>query len=98
MTKHAFVLALASTGHTHRATPAGWFLAVVVLLVVLYMLWRSGHLRRLLGAIGERRMTGSGRRMTGSGRGLPEGVRVRPVTLLPLALLLIVIAVLVISH
>ncbi len=36
--------------------------------------------------------------MTGSGRGLPEGVRVRPVTLLPLALLLIVIAVLVISH
>jgi hypothetical protein len=92
MTKQALVLSLASTGHIHHATPAGWFLAVVVLLVLLYILWRRGRLRRLLDAIGERRGTGSGRGL------LPEGVHVRPVTLLPLALLLIVIAVLVISH
>ena len=94
MTKRAFVLSLASTGHAHHATRAGWFFAVVVLLVVLYVLWRSGRLRRLLDAIGERRGAGAE-----SGRGLlPEGVHVRPVTLLPLALLLIVIAVIVISH
>lgn len=98
MTKRAFVLSLASTGHTHHATRAGWFLAVVVLLVVLYVLWRSGRLRRLLDAIGERRGAGA-ESGAGSGRGLlPEGVHVRPVALLPLALLLIVIAVLVISH
>jgi hypothetical protein len=84
---------LASTLHTHHATPGGWFLAVVVLLVVLYLLWRSGRLRKLLDAIGERRTAGAtGRRL------LPEGVHVRPVALLPLALLLIVVAVLVISH
>jgi hypothetical protein len=94
MTKRAVVLSLASTGHTHHATRSGWFLAVVVLLVVLYILWRSGRLRRLLDAIRESRGAGAG-----SGRGLlPEGVHVRPVALLPLALLLIVIAVIVISH
>ena len=59
MTKRAFVLSLASTGHTHHATPAGWFLAVVVLLVVLYILWRSGRLRRLLDAIRESRGAGA---------------------------------------
>jgi hypothetical protein len=78
--------------HKNHATPAGWFLAVVVLLVLLYVLWRSGRLRRLIDAIGEHRTAGAGRGL------LPEGVHVRPVALLPLALLLIVIAVLVISH
>ena len=83
---------LASIGHTHHTTPAGWFLAVLVLLFALYLLWRSGRLRKLLDALSERRMAGAGRGL------LPEGVHVRPVALLPLALLLIVIAVLVISH
>jgi hypothetical protein len=92
MTKRAFVLALASTAHPHHATRAGWFLAVVVLLVLLYILWRSGRLRRLLDAIAERRGSSSGRGL------LPEGVHVRPIALLPLTVLLIVIAVLVISH
>jgi hypothetical protein len=92
MTKRARVLSLASTGHPHHATPAGWFLGVVVLLVGLYILWRSGRLRRLLDAIGERRGAGSGRGL------LPDGVHVRPVALLPLALLLIVIVLLAISH
>ncbi len=55
-----------------------------MLLVVLYLLWRSGRLRKLLDAIGERRTTGAGRGL------LPEGVHVRPVALLPMALLLIV--------
>ena len=82
----------ASIGHTHHTTPAGWFVAVVVLLVVLYVLWRSGRLRKLVDAIGERRMSGAGR------GALPEGVHVRPVALVPLALLLIVIVVLLIAH
>ena len=92
MTKRALVLSLASTGHAHHATPTGWFLLVVVLLVALYVLWRSGRLRKLIDAVGEGRAVRGGRGL------LPEGVHVRPVALLPLALLLLVIAVLVISH
>jgi hypothetical protein len=82
----------ASIGHMHHKTPAGWFGAVVVLLVVLYVLWRSGRLSKLIDAIGERRMSGAGRGV------LPEGVHVRPVALVPLALLVIVVVVLLIAH
>lgn len=83
---------LASTPHLHHTAPGGWFLAGLILLVVLYFLWRSGRLRKLRDAAGERKMSGARRGL------LPEGVRVRPVALLPLTLLLIVIAVLVIDH
>jgi len=92
MTKQAFVPLLTAVGHTHHTTPAGWFLAVVALLVVLYVLWRRGRLRKLIDAIGERRMAGPRRGL------LPAGVHVRPVALLPLALLLIVVAVLLVAH
>ena len=90
MTERMLVPLLAATVHKHHTT--GWFLAAMVLLVLLYVLWRSGRLRKLIDAIGERRMAGPRRGL------LPAGVHVRPVALLPLALLLIVVAVLLVAH
>ena len=92
MTKPALVPLLAAIRDNHHTTPTGWFLLLLVLLVVLYVLWRSGRLRALVGAVGARRAAGARRGL------LPEGVHVSPVALVPLALLLIVVAVLVISH
>ncbi|HWF55311.1 MAG TPA: hypothetical protein VG223_11810 [Solirubrobacteraceae bacterium] len=92
MTLRALVPLLASVGHTRHSTPTGWFLLVLVLLVLLYFLWRSGRLRTLFAALGARRMAGTRRGL------LPAGVQIRPIALLPMALLLIVVAVLVISH
>jgi hypothetical protein len=92
MTRRAFAPLLASAGHTRHSTPTGWLLVVLVLLVLLYFLWRTGQLRTLFTALGARTAAGARRRL------LPEGVQLRPIALLPMALLLIVVAVLVISH
>jgi hypothetical protein len=92
MSSRALVPLLTAASHTPHTTPTGWFLAVMLLLVVLYVLWRSGRLRKLLGAVGERRAAGSRRGL------LPEGVHVRPIALLPLAILVIVVAALLVNH
>ena len=92
MTLRALVPLLASAGHIRHSTPTGWFLLVLVLLALLYFLWRSGRLRTLFAGVGERRTAGARRRL------LPDGVQIRPIALLPMALLLIVVVVLVISH
>ncbi len=80
------VLVAAAHAGGHQ-TPTGWLLAFLILLAVLYVAWRSGHLGRLRGAAGSLRL-----------RGELRGVRIRPTALVPTALLLIVIAVLVITR
>jgi cytochrome oxidase Cu insertion factor (SCO1/SenC/PrrC family)/thiol-disulfide isomerase/thioredoxin len=75
------------TNHEHHKLPSGLFLVVLVLLLVLYVGWRTGRLRKLkLRAAVPRRWS------------LPEGVKVRPIALLPVALLLVVVAALVINQ
>ena len=80
------LIASVSSGHGHQ-TPTGWFLALLILLVLLYVAMRRGMLRRAWNAAGAWRA-----------RGALRGVRVRPVALVPTVLLLIVIAVLLIDH
>lgn len=72
---------------SHHTAPTGWFLALLILLALIYIAWRTGRLRNVRSSIGRLRL-----------RGELRGVRIRPMALLPLALLLIVIAVLVINH
>jgi cytochrome oxidase Cu insertion factor (SCO1/SenC/PrrC family)/thiol-disulfide isomerase/thioredoxin len=71
----------------HHKTPTGWFLALLILLLLVYIGWRSGRLRKLRGVVGEMRLLGEMR-----------GVRIRPVALLPTALLVVVVVALVISQ
>jgi hypothetical protein len=71
--------------HHHRA-PALWFVAVLVLIGLLYWGWRTGRLGRLRSAARVARL-----------RSELAGVRLRPVALVPTALLVIVVVVLVIT-
>jgi len=71
---------------THYAQTAV-FVAVVILLALLYVGWRTGRLGKLRGAAARLRL-----------RNEMKDVRIRPVTLLPLALLLIVIVLVLISQ
>lgn len=71
----------------HHTTPSGVFLVVVIVLVLLYVGWRTGRLRRL------RTLAVFTRARHDLG-----GVRIRPLSFVPLAVLLIVIAVIVLAH
>ncbi len=71
----------------HHRGQAGWLLALVVLLVLLYVGWRTGRLGRLRSSAEAWRV-----------RGELKGVRLRPVALLPTVLLVIVVLVLLIDH
>jgi cytochrome oxidase Cu insertion factor (SCO1/SenC/PrrC family)/thiol-disulfide isomerase/thioredoxin len=75
----------ASTNHHH--TPTGWFLALLIALALLYLAWRMGRLGKLRSLAGVLRL-----------RGELKGVRVRPVALLPTALLAVVVVALLINH
>lgn len=75
----------APTSHHH--TPTGWFLAILIALALLYVAWRMGRLAKLRSLAGVLRL-----------RGELKGVRVRPVALLPTALLLVVVVALLINH
>ncbi len=70
----------------HKA-PTGPVFAVVIFLTLLYVAWRTGRLKGL-------RSTASALRT----RGALEGVKVRPLALLPTLLLVIVVVVLLIAH
>ncbi len=76
-----------STRANHHQMPTGWFLALLAILLLLYVGWRSGRLRQLLGAARATRP-----------RGERRGIRVRPGALLPLALLVIVVVALLIDN
>ena len=71
----------------HHHTPTGVFLVVIVALVLVYIGWRSGHLRRLRSIAGTTRV-----------RNELKNARVGPLSFVPLAVLVIVIVVLVIAH
>jgi cytochrome c biogenesis protein CcmG/thiol:disulfide interchange protein DsbE len=75
----------APTNHHH--TPTGWFLAILIALALLYVAWRMGRLGKLRSLTGVLRL-----------RGELKGVRVRPVALLPTALLLVVVVALLLNH
>jgi cytochrome oxidase Cu insertion factor (SCO1/SenC/PrrC family)/thiol-disulfide isomerase/thioredoxin len=68
---------------THHKFPSGLFLVVLIVLLLLYVGWRTGRLRKL----------NLPRRWS-----MPKGVKVRPIALLPAALLVVVIAALVINQ
>ena len=72
---------------SHHQTPAGPLLGVLIVLVIVYVAWRTGRLRRL------RSLTGAARV-----RSDLKGVRVGPLAFVPLALLLIVIVLLLVTH
>jgi cytochrome oxidase Cu insertion factor (SCO1/SenC/PrrC family)/thiol-disulfide isomerase/thioredoxin len=76
-----------STPSNHHQTPTGWLLALLILLLLVYVGWRSGRLRKLRGAVGAMKL-----------RREHRGVKVRPVALLPTALLVVVVVALVISQ
>jgi len=79
------LIAIATTGGGHQ-TPSGWFLVLLIAVVLLYIAMRSGRLRRAWNAVGAWKL-----------RGGLRGVRVSPLALLPTLLLLIVIAWLLIG-
>ena len=76
----------ARAGKRHQ-TPTGWFLALLVVLALLYVAFRTGRLKKLWRAVGRQRM-----------RGELRGLRIRPIALLPMVLLMIVVIALVINH
>ena len=65
---------------------------VLVLIVLLYVGWRSGRLRQLSRAVRSQVTLPRSRRL------LPGGVRIRPAALIPTLLLLAVVAWLVVSR
>jgi cytochrome oxidase Cu insertion factor (SCO1/SenC/PrrC family)/thiol-disulfide isomerase/thioredoxin len=75
------------TPTNHHKAPVGWFLALIIVLALLYLLWRMGHLGKLRSVTGVLRL-----------RGELRGIRVRPVALLPTVLLLVVVVALLINH
>jgi cytochrome oxidase Cu insertion factor (SCO1/SenC/PrrC family)/thiol-disulfide isomerase/thioredoxin len=82
-----------TAGHSTRQSaarhhaPAGWLLALLILSPLLYVVWRSGRLRRLWTRLGSMRPRRELKRL-----------RITSVALLPAALLAIVVAALVINH
>jgi len=84
----------AATSGNQKTTPtnphktaAALFLALLIVLALLYVGWRTGRLGKLRSAVGVMRL-----------RGELRGVRVRPIALLPTALLLVVVVALLINH
>jgi hypothetical protein len=77
----------ALTTSNHHKTPTGWLLVLVIALALLYLAVRTGRLGKLRGLVRGLRA-----------RGELRGVRVGPAALVPTALLLIVVAVLLITH
>ena len=71
----------------HHTRPSGPLLVIVIIFAVLYFAWRTGRLRGLRGHAGLARM-----------RSELRGLRVGPLTFLPLALLLIVVGLLLLAH
>lgn len=71
----------------HHGAPTGWFLVMLIVIAILYVGWRAGRFGKLRGVVGGLRL-----------RGRLKGVRLRPIALLPTALLLIVVAALVVNH
>ena len=82
-----------TSGHGARAgakrdhTPTGWFLALLILLPLLYVAWRSGRLGKLWARVASMRPPGQ-----------LKGSRIMPFALLPAALLAIVAAALAINQ
>jgi ABC-type branched-subunit amino acid transport system permease subunit len=74
----------AAAGHQ---TPTGWFLALLIVLAVLYVALRTGRLGKLRTAVRDLRLRSEFR-----------GIRIRPVALVPTVLLVIVVALLLIAH
>jgi len=77
----------AATPSNHHQTPTAWFVALLILLLLVYVGWRSGRLRRLRGVVGVMRV-----------RSELRGVRVRPVALLPTVLLAVVVVALLVNQ
>jgi cytochrome oxidase Cu insertion factor (SCO1/SenC/PrrC family)/thiol-disulfide isomerase/thioredoxin len=73
-----------TSGHQ---TPTAWFLVLVILLALLYVGWRTGRLGKLRSGLGVMRL-----------RNELRGVRVRPVALLPTALLVVVVVALLLNQ
>jgi hypothetical protein len=73
------------TNHHHR--PSGLLLFVLIVIAILYVAWRTGNLGRL-------RLGGRATRLRADLR----DQRISPFTLMPLALLVIVVIVLLVAH
>ncbi len=80
------MIVTAALAQGHR-TPTGLVLVLLIVLAVLYVAWRTGRLGRLRAGTSARRL-----------RAELRGVRISPFSLLPLAVLVIVVAVLLIAH
>ena len=78
------LLIAARGGHQ---TPTGWFLAILIVLALLYVGWRTGRLGKLRSGFAGLRL-----------RSELKGIRIRPIALVPTALLVIVIILLVVNH
>ena len=72
---------------THHRSPTGLLLVVVIALVVLYFAWRLGHVGKLRGVARIWRLRQEAR-----------GLRIRPMSFVPLLVLVIVVLVLLIGH
>jgi cytochrome oxidase Cu insertion factor (SCO1/SenC/PrrC family)/thiol-disulfide isomerase/thioredoxin len=75
------------TNRQHHKLPSGVFLVVLIVILLLYVGWRSGRLRKL-----------QLRRAIPRRWSLPKGLRVRPIALLPTVLLAVVVAALIINE
>ncbi len=78
---------VAAAPSIHHRGATGWFLALLIVVGLLYLAWRSGALGRWWAHAGRMRL-----------RGELKGIRIRPVTLLPSLVLLIVVVLLLIEH
>jgi uncharacterized membrane protein YidH (DUF202 family) len=75
----------ALTNHHH--TPSGLLLFVLIVIAILYVTWRTGNLGRLRNGLRATRL-----------RSDLRDQRISPFTLMPLALLVIVVVVLLVAH
>lgn len=71
----------------HHHTPSGVLLAVLVALAILYAGWRMGWLGRLRAGQRARRL-----------RDELNEQRISPVSLIPLAVLVVVVVLLIVNH
>ena len=78
---------IASALLKHHRSPTGVLLLVLIVLVVLYFAWRLGHVGKLRGAFRLARL-----------RADTRGLRIRPMSFVPLLVLVIVVLVLLIAH
>lgn len=90
MSPHETPIGLSPAAVTRHQTPSGFLLAAVVLLLLLYIGWRSGRLRSVRNAVRALRLGHRNRAL--------EGIRLRPAALLPTVLLAIVIVLLLLTQ